>query len=138
MIYQPFVTRRSSSQNQFVPEIVSPLPCSSYITVCLFFQKLISFIGSLDKCHTSVFDALVSYCRFNQYSQDCRKFGKTIIFHPFWQFDPGRYTLQMPSTPFITAYDLLWILLGYGITDSKQKKTISKQVAWKKYCVKHW
>ena len=29
MIYQPFVTRRSSSENQSAPEIVSPLPCSS-------------------------------------------------------------------------------------------------------------
>ena len=50
--------------NQFVPEIVSPLPCSptlfrhTLLIVC-FFKELISFIGSLDKCHTSVFNALI-------------------------------------------------------------------------------
>ena len=38
MIYQPFVTGRSSSPNQFVPDIVSPLPCSC-IAVCLHFQR---------------------------------------------------------------------------------------------------
>ena len=30
--------------------------CSSYITVCCFFKQLISFIGSLDKFRTSVFN----------------------------------------------------------------------------------
>ena len=51
--------------NQFVPEIVSPLPCSPAL-VChtlltiYSFKELISFIGSLDKCHTSVFIALIS------------------------------------------------------------------------------
>ena len=50
--------------NQFVPEIVSPLPCSpalvrhTLLTVYVF-KELISFIGSLDKCHTSVFNALI-------------------------------------------------------------------------------
>ena len=42
MIHHPFATLRSSSPNQFVPEIVSPLPCSSGLvlhTVYLFFQK---------------------------------------------------------------------------------------------------
>ena len=29
----------SSSQNQFVPQTVSPLPCPLYITVCLLFQR---------------------------------------------------------------------------------------------------
>ena len=56
--------------NQFVPEIVSPLPCSpalvrhtllfTYIIV-YFFKELISSIGSPDKCHTSVFNALILY-----------------------------------------------------------------------------
>ena len=32
-------TGRVHPPNQFVPEIVSPLPCSSYITDCLFFSK---------------------------------------------------------------------------------------------------
>ena len=50
--------------NQFVPEIVSPLPCSPALVrhtllIVYFFKKLISFIGSLDKCHTSVFNALI-------------------------------------------------------------------------------
>ena len=53
--------------NQFVPEIVSPLPCSPalvrqtlLIVYFFFFKKLISFIGSPDKCRTSVFIALIS------------------------------------------------------------------------------
>ena len=47
--------------NQFVPEIVSPLPCSPVLTLLIdyFFKKLISFIGSLVKCHASVFNALI-------------------------------------------------------------------------------
>ena len=50
--------------NQFVPEIVSPLPCSPALVrltllIVYFFKELISFIGSLDKCHTSVFIALI-------------------------------------------------------------------------------
>ena len=32
---------------------------SSYITVELFFKERISIIGSIDKCHTSVFNALI-------------------------------------------------------------------------------
>ena len=51
--------------SQFVPEIVSPLPCSPALVrhlllIVYIFKELISFIGSLDKCHTSVFDALIS------------------------------------------------------------------------------
>ena len=51
-------------QNQFVPEIVSPLPCSPALVrhtllIVYFFKELNSFIGSLDKCHTSVFNALI-------------------------------------------------------------------------------
>ena len=51
--------------NQFVPQIVSLLPCSSYITDCLFFQRTFSFIGSPDKCHSSIFNALIirSHCK---------------------------------------------------------------------------
>ena len=50
--------------NQFVPEIVSPLLCSPALVgrillIVYFFLELISFIGSLDKCHTSVFNALI-------------------------------------------------------------------------------
>ena len=63
IVHQPFVTRRSSSPNQFVPVIVSPLPCSSELVrhallfaYYFFFKKLISFNGSLDKCHTSIFN----------------------------------------------------------------------------------
>ena len=51
--------------NQFVPDIVSPLPCSPALVrhtllIVYFFKKFISFIGSLDKCHTSVFNALIT------------------------------------------------------------------------------
>ena len=48
--------------NQFVPEIVSPLPCSSALvrhTLLIFFLKNLFFIGPLDKCHISVFNALI-------------------------------------------------------------------------------
>ena len=51
--------------NQCVPEIVSPLPCSPALVrhtllFVYFFEELISLIGSLDKCHTSVFNALIT------------------------------------------------------------------------------
>ena len=64
MIQQSFSPDGVPSPNQFVPEIVSPLPCSSGLVrhrllFVYFFKELISFIGSLDKCHTSVFNALV-------------------------------------------------------------------------------
>ena len=60
----PVHWRSSSPQNKFVPEIVSPLPCSPALVchtllIVYFFKELISFIGSLDKCHTSVFNALI-------------------------------------------------------------------------------
>ena len=64
MIHQ--LRHLSSSPNQFVPEIVSPLPCSSGLVhhilpfVC-FLKDLISFIGFLDKYHPSVFNALILY-----------------------------------------------------------------------------
>ena len=53
--------------NQFVPEIVSPLPCMPALVrhtllIVYFFKELISFIGSLYKCHTSVFNALIFNC----------------------------------------------------------------------------
>ena len=53
------------SPNQFVPEIVSPLPCSPAfvrhtLLIVHFFKELISFIGFLDKCHASVFNALIN------------------------------------------------------------------------------
>ena len=51
--------------SQFVPEIVSPLPCSPALVrptllIVYFFKELISFIGSLDKCQTGVFNALIN------------------------------------------------------------------------------
>ena len=50
--------------NQFVTEIVSPLPClpahvRHTLLIVYFFKELISFIGFLDKHHTSVFNALI-------------------------------------------------------------------------------
>ena len=59
-----FVTCWSSSPNQFVPGIVSPLPCLSVLVrnillFVYFFEEVISFIGSIDKCHTSFFKALI-------------------------------------------------------------------------------
>ena len=51
--------------NQFVPEIVSPLPCSPALVhhtllIVYFFKELISFMDSLDKRHTSIFNALIN------------------------------------------------------------------------------
>ena len=50
--------------NKFVPDIVSPLPCSPALVrhtllIVYFFKELISFIGSPDKSHTSVFNTLI-------------------------------------------------------------------------------
>ena len=50
--------------NQFVLEIVSSLPCSPALVrhtllFVYFFKELTSFVGFLDKCHTSVFNALI-------------------------------------------------------------------------------
>ena len=47
----------------FIPEIVSALPCSPALVRhtllnLYFFKELIYSIGSLDKCHASVFNAL--------------------------------------------------------------------------------
>ena len=65
MIHQPL---SPDFINNIVPEIVSPLPCLSghvrHILLFVYLKKkkknLISFIGSLDKCHISVFSALIS------------------------------------------------------------------------------
>ena len=55
-----FVTWPSSSPNQFVPEVVSFLPCSSglvrHILLFVYFFKELN-----DKCHTSILNALISY-----------------------------------------------------------------------------
>ena len=64
MIHKPSSTDKSSSQNQFVPESVSTLPCltglvRNILLFVYFFKELVSFIGSLNKCHTSVSKALV-------------------------------------------------------------------------------
>ena len=92
MIQQPSVTWLSSSQNQFVPEIVSPLPFSSGLVrhtllYIYFFKELISVIASLDKCHTSVFNALI--------------LRKTIL--EKIMFKPGLLTGYAPAG-FIPAY----------------------------------
>ena len=52
--------------NQIVLEIVSSLPCSPALVrhtllIVYFFKELVSFIASLDKCHTSVFNALILF-----------------------------------------------------------------------------
>ena len=69
--------------NQFVPEIVSPMPCSPAIVrhtllIVYFFKELISFIGSLGKCHTSVFNALVN-CVFSDNSLGLRETTLSIL-----------------------------------------------------------
>ena len=64
MINQPLSHDGVHPPNQFVPEIASPLPCSSKLVrhislFVYFFKELISFLSSLDKWHTSVFNALI-------------------------------------------------------------------------------
>ena len=64
VIYADQFTGRLHLLIQFVSEIVSPLPClpalvrHTLLTI-YFFKELISFIGSLDKCHTSIFTTLI-------------------------------------------------------------------------------
>ena len=65
MIHSGQFTGGVHPPNQFVPEIVSPLPCLPALVrhtslIVYFFKELISFMGSLDKCHTSVFSVLIS------------------------------------------------------------------------------
>ena len=53
--------------SSFVPENVSPLSCSSGLVrhtllFVYFLKELISFIGFLDKCHTSVFQRFDLFC----------------------------------------------------------------------------
>ena len=56
----------SSSPSQFVHGTDSSLPCSFgfvchiLLFVYFFFKVFISFIGSLDECHTSFFNTLIT------------------------------------------------------------------------------
>ena len=57
------VTRGVHPPNQFVPEIVSPLPCSPALVrhtflIIYFCKEPLSFIVSPGKCNASVFNAL--------------------------------------------------------------------------------
>ena len=60
--YTQPVTCMCSSRTQSIPELVRP--CSSTlvlrILLCSFLKLSIPFIGSLDKCHSSAFNALIS------------------------------------------------------------------------------
>ena len=61
MIHPPLSPAGVHPPNQPVPEIVSPLTCSSglvrqILLFVYFFKELISISGSLDKCHTGVFN----------------------------------------------------------------------------------
>ena len=71
MIHQPLSPGVHPS-NQFVPDMFSPLPCSfglvrNKLLFIYYFKELISFAGSLDKCHTSVFNALI-YLRVQMFT----------------------------------------------------------------------
>ena len=64
MIHQPLSPDGVHPPNQVVPGIVSPLSYSfglvRYLLLSVyFFKELLSFIGSLDKYHISVFNALI-------------------------------------------------------------------------------
>ena len=76
---------RSSSLNQFVPEIVSPLPplpahVRHTFLIVYFFKELTSFISSLDKCHTSVFKALIGPCQKKKSEKDHGKRRKCLLY----------------------------------------------------------
>ena len=64
MIHQPLSTGRvhpqiSSSLTLLVYCLVRPDLFVIYYCLFIFVKELVSFIGSLDKCHTSVFNALI-------------------------------------------------------------------------------
>ena len=65
-IHGGLFTDRVHPPNQIVPEIVNTLPCLPAIVcqtllIVKFFKEIFSFIGSLDKCHTGIFNALIRY-----------------------------------------------------------------------------
>ena len=64
MIHTTFVICPYSSQNEFVPQLLRPLGFSSglvrHILLLVNFIKLmIPDIGSIDKCHTIAFNAII-------------------------------------------------------------------------------
>ena len=79
-------TDRVHLPNQFVPEIVSPFPCSPALVrytllIVYFFKELISFIGSLDKCLTSVFntDFSANLLQFQEWPRGFQKPRKILF-----------------------------------------------------------
>ena len=67
MIHQTFIVWRSLSPNHSSLRLLllcllhPDLFVIYYYCLLIFFKKLISFIGSLDKCHISIFNALISH-----------------------------------------------------------------------------
>ena len=77
--------------NQFVPEILSPLltlPALVHYTLLIvyFFNELISFIESLDKCHTSIFKALICYRVENSLEMGDNAFYQHFLFIKYFKF----------------------------------------------------
>ena len=86
-------------QNQLVPKIVSPLPCLSYNTdFFCFIKELIAFIDCLDKCHTSVFNALISSGFESVEINNENQAIKAVKTAPFWTY------LHM----YINRFSLYW------------------------------
>ena len=105
-------TARVHPANQ-VREIVSPLPYSSGL-VChklpffYFFSELVSFIGYLDKCETSIFNALIleicirkqrfAYKYFGHAWKNCWNYGSLMQFSVFNPFPSKPWFLHVCST----------------------------------------
>ena len=81
MMHQPF------SPDGVHPQISSSLRLivlAIYYCLFIFSKKLISFIDSLDKCHTSIFNALINNYRHSNYEA-------TIGFPAMYEFEKPRY-----------------------------------------------
>ena len=59
IIHQPL---SPNGVHQFVPELVSPLPCSSDLLVTVFFYQRMPFFHWFPRqVHTSIFNALITF-----------------------------------------------------------------------------
>ena len=93
--------------NQFVPEIVSPLPCLAALVrhtllIVYFFKELLSFIGSLNKCHTSILKALIFSVVFIE-SESL----KTFIDYSKNDFKCDQLYISTEGIPMMTTYNFV-------------------------------
>ena len=78
-----FVTWPYSSQNQFAPGLVRPGLFDKYYCLFFFFKLLIPYFDSLDKWHTSAFNASI-YLKSMLFSCSVKPSG--LYYHPWtWE-----------------------------------------------------